>query len=204
MAYGDKAAGAALVTGAVATVAAMAHHPASADAAMLGGLVHGAMLLLLALTAYGFAHFAIARGAARPPVLAGCIFYATGAFANVGAATINGFVVPALAERGAGAVGRDIFVLAWEANQALAVLGVVATGAAFLLWSADLLRRGGARERAIGILGVAAGALPVAMLAAGAIRMDVTGALLVYAINAAWAALIGLHLLLAPPPSQSR
>lgn len=189
----QRAGGAALVAAAVGTVAAMAHHPTGMHGGGLAQAVHAAMIVFLALTAFGFASFAAARGAARPPVLAGLVAYALALFGHAGAATINGFVVPALAGRGVGA--HDIFLLAWEANQALAKLGVIATGAAYLLWSADFLSRRGTEAKAIGLAGVVAGALPPALLLGGLIRMDVTGAALAYAVQATWGVAVALHLL---------
>ena len=187
--------GAALIAAAAGTVLAMAHHPAGAHSGALGPAVHAAMIAFVALTAFGYASFAAARGAARPAILAGLVLYALAVFGHVGAATINGFVVPALAARGAGAVDHAIFVLAWEANQALAKLGVVASSLAFLCWSLDFLGRGGLEARAIGLAGLAAGAVPPALLLGGAIDMDVAGAFLVYAVQAAWGAGVGVHLL---------
>ncbi len=199
---GDRLAGMALVAAAAATVLAMAHHPTGAHGnGGLSGLVHGAMITLLALQAFGFAHFARRRGLGRPLMLAGLVAYGISLFGHVGAATINGFVVPALAARGQSAVSHDTFLLAWEANQALARLGVYATGAAFLLWSLDLLRDREHWSRPIGVAGLAAGIVPVALLAAGAIRMNVGGALLVYAIHVAWAALVGLMLIRSARPA---
>ena len=192
---GDRTAGMFLIGPAAASMVAMAHHPSGAHAGGQSGLVHGAMIVLLTLMAFGFLHFARRRGLGRPPVLAGLVAYAISLFAHVGAATINGSVVPALAARGPGAVGHDAFLLAWEANQALARLGVFATGAAFLLWSADLLRASGGERRLIGLAGLLAGGLPAALLAGGWIRMDVAGAFAVYAAHGAWAALVGLHLM---------
>ena len=191
----DRIAGVSLIAAAASSVLAMAHHPSGAHSGALGGLVHGAMIVLLAAMAFGFAHFAGRRGLGRPAVLAGLIVYGLGLFAHAGAATINGFVVPALASRGHGAVGHDVFLLAWEANQALARLGVFATGAAFLLWSLDFLRRPGVEARLIGLAGLLAGAIPAVLLAGGGIRMDLAGAFLVYAVHAAWTALVGIHLL---------
>ena len=196
----DRIAGAALIATAASSVLVMAHHPTSAHAGSLGAIVHGAMIVLLAATAFGFAHFAIRRGLDRPAILAGLVAYALCAFGHVGAATIGGFVVPAVAARGhdaasQGVIGHDIFLLAWESNQALARLGVYANAAAFLLWSLDFLRRPGLEARLIGILGLAAGAVPAILLATGTIRMNVPGALTAYTVFAAWAALVGLHLL---------
>lgn len=190
----DRIAGLSLIGAAALSVLTMAHHPSGAHAGALAGLVHGAMIVLLAAMAFGFAHFAGRRGLGRPAVLAGLVVYGLSLLAHVGAATINGFVVPALALRGQGAVGHDIFLFAWQANQALARLGVVATGAAFLLWSLDFLRRPGGEARLIGFAGLVAGTVPAALLAAGAIRMDVAGAFLAYAVHAAWTVLVGVHL----------
>jgi hypothetical protein len=191
---GDRIAGAALAAAALVSVVAMGHHATSAHGGGgLNGLVHGVMIVLVALLAYGFAHFARGRGLDRPSVLAGLVAYGISVFAHVGAATINGFVVPALAARGS--VSHDLFLFAWETNQALAGLGVYATGAAFILWSIDLIRREAGLLRLVGLAGLAAGAVPAALLAGGVIRMDVSGAMLVYAVHAAWAALVGMSLM---------
>ncbi len=192
---GDRAAGIAMAAAAAGTILAMAHHPSGAHAGGPGGLVHGAMILFLAVLGWGFVTFAVRRGGARPLILAGLVAYGLGVFAHVGAATINGFVVPALAARGDGAVGHDISLFAWESNQALARLGVYATGAAFILWGADLLRGPGGETRALGALGLLAGAAPAALLATGAIGMNVAGAFAVYAAHAAWSALVGIQLI---------
>jgi hypothetical protein len=191
---GDRIAGAALAAAALVSVVAMAHHPTSAHGGGgLNGLVHGVMIILVALLAFGFVHFARGRGLDRPSVLAGLIAYGISVFAHVGAATINGFVVPALAGRGT--VSHDILLFAWETNQALAGLGVYATGAAFILWSIDLIRREPGWLRLVGLAGLVAGALPGALLAGGVIRMDVSGAMFVYAVHAVWAALVGVSLM---------
>jgi len=190
----DRTAGAVLIVAAAGTVVAMGHHPSSAHSGGLGGLVHGAMVALAAMLGFGFTQFARRRSLDRPAILAGLVAYAIGLFAHVAAATINGFVVPALAGRGAGAVGHDIFLLAWESNQALARLGVFAAGAAFILWSIDLLRRGGRATRLVGGAGLVAGAAPAILIAAGLLTMDVAGAAAVYAAHAAWSILVGVQL----------
>ena len=191
----DRAAGAALVAGALGSVLAMAHHPSSAHSGALGPIVHGAMIGLLMLMAWGFLLFQSGHSASRPLPLAGLLAYGVSLFGHIGAATINGFVVPALAARGHGAVSHEIFLLAWEANQALARLGVYMTGLAFAFWSIDLLVRERRIWRLVGLAGLLAGLLPAGLLAAGAIRMDLAGAGLVYAVHAAWAALVGLLLM---------
>jgi len=191
----DRIAGGALIAGSLLSVLAMAHHPEHIDPNGMVGLVHGAMIVLMSVTAFGFAHFALRRGVARPAILAGLIAYFIGLVADLGAGTTNGFIVPALAAHGAALSGRDVFLLAWEANQALARLGVFATAAAFTFWSIDFLRRGGLEPKAIGGLGLLAGLAPATLLATGATDMHVAGAFMAYAAFALWGAVVGLHLM---------
>ena len=187
----DRTAGAAMIAAAAGTLLAMGHHPSGAHGgSALAGIVHGGMIALLAAIAFGFAHFARRRGLERPAVLAGPIAYGIGLVGHVGAATINGFAVPALAARGV--TSHDLFAFAWEMNQALAKLGVYATAAAYLLWSADLFAE--PRARLLVALGIAAAVVPAVLLASGALGMDVAGAFVVYAAQVGWAALVGLHL----------
>lgn len=190
---GDRVAGTVMIAAAAGTVLAMGHHPSSAHDAALGWAVHGAMIALLAALIFGFAHVARRRGLGRPAVLAGLVAYAIAAVGHIGAATINGFAVPALAARGG--VGHDLFLFAWEMNHAMAKLGVYATATAYLFWSADLLSEKAVAPRLLGAAGLIAGAVPAALLAAGAIRMNVAGALIVYAAQVGWAALAGLYVL---------
>lgn len=185
---GDRIGAVALMAAAFCTVFAMAHHPTGMHGGGLTGIVHGAMIFLLGLLAFGFARFGQQSGFDRPLILAGTVAYLASFLVHIGAATINGFIVPALAG-GEPPVSHDLFRFAWEANQALANLGVVATGLAYLAWGADLARD--PRTRWLGATGIVAGVVPAALLAAGTIRMDVTGALIAYAAHALWAALLG-------------
>lgn len=196
--------GAALIAAGAGIVLAMAHHPTGIESGgTIGPVVHAAMIVLLMLTAFGFATFCMLGGAARPLILAGAVSYGLAFFGHVGAGTINGFVVPALAAHGSLA-SRDVFLLAWEANQALATLGVIAASVAFLFWSAELLRSGGREAKVVGALGIIAGAMPIGLLIGGLITMNVSGALIVYAIQAAWGACLGLQMMrtqAATPPA---
>lgn len=190
----DRLAGGAMLGAAALSVFVMAHHPTHVDGSGLVGPVHGAMITLMAVTGFGFAYFAVRRGLARPLILAGLLAYVIGLFAGIGAGTINGFVVPALMAHGPALTSRDVFALAWEANQALATLGVFATAAAYVLWSADFLGRSGREPKIVGALGLAAGLVPAVLLASGATDMHVAGAIIAYAALAAWAVVVGIHL----------
>jgi hypothetical protein len=186
---GDRAAGIALIGAAGLSMLAMSHHPTSLRAGALIGVVHGAMILFAAMMAFGFTQFARLRGLERPAVLAGLVAYGISIFANIGAALASGFIAPALAAH-APAASHNLFDLTWAMNQALAKLGVVATGAAYLLWSLDLWRT----SRPAALLGVAAGVVPAALILSGT-GMHLHAAVLVYAAQVLWAALIGWLLL---------
>lgn len=188
----DRVAGTALVIAAIGTVAAMGHHPTRIDSGVIGP-VHGIMIALLILMSWGFLHFAFRQGVSRPLILGGLLAYGVGLFEHLGAATINGFAMPALASRGP--IDRDILLFAWEVNQALARLGVYMTGVAFVLWSLDLLRGEGRAAKAVGGLGLLAGAAPLVLLGSGLIEMNVGGAFLAYALHAAWTAVLGAAIL---------
>lgn len=188
-----KAAGAAMAAAALGIVVAMAHHPTHVDSRSIGG-VHAALILFLLLVAWGFASFVLWRGIRAPLLLLGLLAYGVSLFGHIGAATVNGFAVPALAAHGE-PIGRDTLRLAWELNQALAGLGVFMTALAYLLWSAHLLRDHAPSARITAVLGLAAGAAAPLLLVTGVTRMDVTGATLVYGLQVAWAALVGIQLM---------
>lgn len=188
--------GIALCIAAAATVLAMAHHPRSLQGMSgSGDFVHGAMIVLLAIVATGLFYFSQRRGMGRLWILAGVVAYAISLAAHIGAGTLNGFVAPALAARGPDAVGHDAFLLVWETNQSLARIGVYATGAAYMAWSYDFVRRPGTMNRLTGVAGLLCGLLPAALLPAGVVSMDVHGALAIYAVHAAWVVLVGVQLI---------
>lgn len=193
MARNDRIVGAVLVVAAAGSVLAMGHHPSGAHSGALGPIVHAVMIVLISGMAFGFTHFSLRSGLDRPLVLAGLVAFGVAMVGHVGAATINGFAVPALAARGHGAVSHGIFLFAWEMNQALAKLGVFAESAAILLWSLHLLGRPGGWPRIVGLAGLAAALVPAALLAGGLIRMNVAGAFVTYGVQAAWVALVGLY-----------
>ena len=190
----ERIGGVALMVAAAGTMVGMAHHPTGMADAHLSQWVHGLLIVFLGLTAFGFAAFCAVSGPGRPAILAGAVSYAMALIGHVGAATVNGFAVAVLASRGE-PIGRDTLLLAWDINQALAQLGVVAAGAAILLWSIDLLGRKAGQARLLGLLGVVAGAVPSVLLVSGAMTMNLTGAFTAYAAHAAWAAALGICLL---------
>ena len=184
----SRAAGWALVGTGVLTILLMSQHPSSARDFMTP-LVHGGLqaVLLVQLAAL----LIVARRWGGGLVMTtGLLFFAAGAFAGLGAATINGFVAPSLAGYPSGEIGHDIFAFAWEANQALATLGAIATGLALAMISVLLWQE---TQRSLAVAGWLAGLLPAALLAVGHLSMNLHGALFVYITQAAWMIALGWH-----------
>ena len=170
----------------------MAFHPSDAHAGGLAAAVHSSMIILLSLMGWGFLQFSLARGLGSGWVSAGLLAYAVSIFGHLVAGTINGFVVPALANPEAPII-HDIFRFAWQANQAFAKLGMIAGSVAYLLWSADLLRDGSGRL--LGGAGAAIGIAVPVLLLSGLVRLDVHGALLLYGLQALWAMMVGVAMI---------
>lgn len=186
---GGKTAGGAILAASLLSILAMAHHPAGPGNLALAGPVHGVLMVLVVVLLAGYARFAASRGLNRFLVLAGLGFYGAGVAGNLLAAAINGFAVPALIERGS---SEEIFAFAWALNQALAYAAVYAISTSFALWGVDMLRRGAPIG---GVVAVAAGIAPAALLASGMLDMHVAGANTVYAIEAAFGIFIGLRMI---------
>jgi hypothetical protein len=184
--------GIALVAGAIASIILMMNHPSGPHGGGVVPVVHGGMMIALASMAFGFVCFVLDRGA-RTAVILGLIAYATSFGAHIAAATINGFAVAAMANWPNGAPGHDVFLFAWVLNQALAGLGIFATGIAYCCWAFDLRRD----RPIVAAAGALAGIIPAALLASGVIRLDVHGALLAYGLHGLWALLLGATMIRA-------
>ncbi|OFX00146.1 MAG: hypothetical protein A3E78_06040 [Alphaproteobacteria bacterium RIFCSPHIGHO2_12_FULL_63_12] len=191
--HNDRFAGWLMAAASVLSVVVMAHHPTGGGDMRLVNGVHGALMGLILINIVGFFRFGSGEGLARLSVSAGLVAYAAGMFGNLLAATINGFAAPALMARGA---SKDVLGFAWELNQALAYEAVYAISAAYVLWGIGLVRRG---ARAVGVAGIAAGAAPAALLAAGALDMHVAGAMIIYAAQSAFAFIIGIRMAMTKP-----
>ena len=189
----DRTVGVILLVASVFTVVAMAHHPSGAHGGKLVYVVHGTMIVLLSSTFFGLCYYSMRRDLGRLLILAALVAYGLNYFAHIIAGTVNGFIVPALAERGQD-IPHALFVFAWESNQAFARLGTAATAVAFVLWGLDLLRQENGFSRLIGGFGIAAGVLPLVLLLDDA-SMDVRTALIIYSLHSGFVALVALRLI---------
>lgn len=104
---------------------------------------------------------------------------------------VSGFLVPGLATAYAGRADveaetlRAVFGLCQQMNQVLARLGTMTLSLAIFSWSLVMLERD-SWARAVGVLGLAVGAFPVAGLVTGHLRLHVPGMGAVILVQAVW------------------
>lgn len=197
-----------LIAIAVLSLFAMLHHPvahthgaqshseALVRIAGVARLVHGALIVLMIASLVLLAEFATSRLRRPALVRAGFVVYLLGTLLLAGAALVNGFVVPALAQSSAAAdpAINTAYALAWQLNQALAGAGTIALAIGMAIWSCDLIRTRGL-ARIAGAYGLVAGSGLAMALAAGWLQLDVAGMLLALALLAVWQFAAGLLLL---------
>jgi hypothetical protein len=197
-----RAAGIAIAVCATLTVIAISHHPvvtthepaeAIAQMVQMGTadrVVHGVVIALIAALLFGFSVFSLRRGLHRQLVVAALIAYAMGVGVMIGAALIDGFLIPAIATRYAGAqpdaikFAAQFLALCAMTIQIFAKFGVIALSSAVVLWSADLARTPGVL-RITGLIGFASGLVAVGVLVfAGRLDPHNLGAIVL--VQAVW------------------
>jgi hypothetical protein len=196
--------GIALLATALFAVFTMAHHPTAggiSDFAVfarnaeristVNAMVHGTVMVLVAVLSWTVIALAMRRGLQRPLVMLGLVAWTIGAAAMIVAPSFNGFVLMDIARRAFGAPDsgdalRVVFQTLTAWITVIAVIGALATSAAIVLWSGDLLRTRGA-VRWVGVGGLVAGAAPIAALA-----LQMTGAVVVLAGWPVWFVAVGV------------
>jgi hypothetical protein len=194
-------AGAVLALTALAAAVLMHHHPHAGDGPGPIRMVHGGLLMMIALQPAVLALVAGALGW-RLLTAQAAVLFALGSIGAILAGTINGFVVPAIAAYPPGEIAPAIGAWGWELNQALARLGAIATGAGIALLGAALWQAG---WRIVGAAGVLAGGSTAVLQLTGVIDMRFLGAIATYVTQLAWLILLGASLwraaLKVSPPS---
>jgi hypothetical protein len=199
-----------LLAFALLSVLGAAHHPTAGGDDLQGHLrslsgggmirgVHGFIIAVMTAGFVGLCGVSRLLGLQRPWVLGGLVAMALG-MATMTAGAINGFAVPHFAA-GYDALRPDqaepvraMLRMSWAYNQALAGIGACLWGVAIVLWSIELVGRGGA-ARWVGAAGLLAGGAILIGLLAGLITLNLHGFLLITALLAAWSAAVGVLLL---------
>jgi hypothetical protein len=196
-------AGIAMVVASLLTLVSIAHHPTMAKALkpsdaipaivalsgadrMVHAIVIGTMLAFL----FGFAVYALRRGLHRSAVLGGLIAFTFGIATTIGAALIDGFLIPEIASRyvdlsvdlmNKAAIPLQVCALS---VQVATKAGLVGMSLGIVLWSLDLILEKG-YLRIAGIVGILAGIVPVALTLSGG-YLNPHSLIIVVAIQTLW------------------
>lgn len=208
----DRRWGAAWWIAALATVGLMAFHPvarggATADvvAALLAiatrdRLVHGALLVTLLISTLGWWRLLERLGPAASMLRVARLALIVSGAGYVVAALVNGFIVPALAERYAESIGaelepvRHLLRLTWATNQVATKLAVFATGLALVGSGIGLRRCAMPTPPALAWSALLLGGVMVAAIASGRMQMHLHVMLAVVVLQAAWNVAAALQL----------
>jgi hypothetical protein len=207
-----ETAGAALAVCAAATLLAISHHPVAhgrhvaavlpeiVRLATLDRIVHGAVIVLVLMSLYAFAVFALRRGIERQASVFGLIAYAAGSAALVAAGLIDGFVLSDVGEYYAaqGPAGLQpaaaALTLCSIAVQVLTQMGFLTMAAGALAWSLELVREPGALH-AVAVVGLVSALLTIGLSVANAGSLNPQNLLAIVACQALWSFAVAALLL---------
>ena len=185
---------------------ALSHHPvvnqaSSVHASLaqlvslqrINGVVHGVLIVMLAILAGGFAVFSRLLGWRRAPVIVAMAAYGLGCCIVVGAMLLDGFAVPQLARQFIGAPQAEVEVIYIVLRvigaiiQVLTKAGLLSMCAAFLAWSYALAS---APEwpwsRWCATLGVAAGLFPGLFILVADVRLSPVSLMAIFGVHSIW------------------
>ena len=207
-----RVAGFVIVGSAVLALGAIARHPTvgatrgSADVlAQLAALstadevVHGTLIVLIGALLFGFTVFSQRCGLHRGFVLFSLIGFAIASVNMIGAALIDGFLIPALVSRSAGAspqsidVALQVIAAAAAAIQILTKFAIAVTAVAVTSWSVALVRSSGA-SRTAGFVGLASAVASVVVLVTTH-RLNPHSLGVIVGVQAIWYGTIGVLLM---------
>lgn len=194
---GDRLVGWILAATSAIALVGMANHPVGPETFNdFGRIFHGVMMVTAIVVFATLSRFAARSGTERFPVWMGLVCLGFGTAANLIAGSIDGFVVPELADRG---LKDQMWPLTWALNQTMAHGAVYLTGVAFVLWGIDWARRTTGAARIRGAAAALFGVIPPVCLALGIINMHAFGAFIAYSIQTIFSILAAWEML----PSQA-
>ena len=196
-------AGIAIVVASLLTLLSIAHHPttskalspADAIAAIVASsgsdrMVHATVIGTMLAMVFGFTVYTLRRGLHRSAVIGALIAFTFGVATTLGAALIDGFLIPEIASRYAAATadqltrGAMLLSVCALAIQVATKAGLVGMSLAIVLWSADLIFDKGFL-RIAGVVGVLAGIVPAVLTLSGG-YIDPHALMIVLVIQTIW------------------
>lgn len=213
----DRMSGWALIAGSAASIITMSLHPTGHDlfapgqfhsTARLGVAVHALALVSLPVLFLGGCGLSRRLASANRLAFAALITYGFALVAVMNAAIFSGLVAPGVASRiiDAEPTAADAWRIAFryngDLNQAFALVFVVASSVAILLWSLAILRSANL-ARGLGTYGCILA--PIAMLAvlSGHLRLDVHGFGAIILGQAIWFVSAGMQLFKTGQPANA-
>jgi hypothetical protein len=168
-------------------------------------LVHGALIVIIAILAWSFSVFGQLLGTKRPLITAARNFYYVGCAALTTAMLFDGFILPHFAARFADAAVRDIdaifVVLRFQGSviQVFSKFGFLCMSAAILCWAFVLVRISHfpAWVRVSGALAAVMSLIPAVALGVVTIRLAPSSLVATFAMYIFWH-LAAAAILLAP------
>lgn len=190
----------------------MAHHPTISSGndqdqlreiireSALNSMVHGIMIFLVGFLWVGLLMYSQKRGFDKISIIIATVSFSVGSIAFIGAAIINGFAVAGVAEHFLSASEEELSKLkairlfSWEINQALANLGVAASGFAIFFWSLNLLKHE-LWGLFIGLTGMIIGLGMTLAIFTGWLDLHLTGMTIALAAESIWLVLVSVQLI---------
>ena len=201
----DRVSGLALIAGSIAEIVTMSLHPTGRDlfasgqfaaVAHMAVATHALALISVPVMFLGALGLSRRLSADDRLALAALIAYGFAVVAAMNAAVMSGLVNTAVARQIAGAAPesssgwRILFNYTGYLNQSFALVLVVASSAAIILWSAAILRSR-ALASGVGIYGCILGPLTVIAVLSGHLRFDVHGFGLIVLGQSLWFIIVG-------------
>src|SRR5208283_4484520 len=194
----------------IGLIITMAFHPTGHDLLVPGQFDHVVRLVVgvhtLALVCIPIMFMGVLglyRRLDSPDRLSLCaaVTYGFACVAGMNAGAFSGFVASGAARHMAEAAPASETANLWSAlfsytgslNQAFALLFVVASSAALVLWSVSILRNG-VFDRGVGVYGCVLGPLTVVAVSSGHLRLNVHGFGMVVVGQAIWFVIVGMSL----------
>lgn len=196
----DRKSALALIAGMLGTIITMALHPTGHDLTtpghaeamnQLNVAVHSLALVCLPILFLGAMGLTKRLNASDRLALSGLVLFNFAEVAVMIAAVASGLITPGLihhmlaAEPGTAGVWSAVLTLNGHINQAFALVFVVASSAAIVLWSAAILKNK-TFVGALGIYGCILGPVAIVAVVSGHLRLNVHGFGLVVLVQAVW------------------
>jgi hypothetical protein len=196
----NRKSGIALIAGSVGGIVTMAIHPTAGGAltvaqverlAVVSGIAHGIALVSLVVLFLGACGLARGIAAADRLSFAGIVIFGFACVAIFIAATVSGFIIPAIIKRmaqdapGNAHSWQIVIDGIFQINQAFAQIYSVAASLAVILWSVSVLWNGGL-SRGVSIYGCVISGLIILGIAVGHLRLNVHGMAAVWLGQAIW------------------